>query len=87
MAAALGALPTLIGGIIGGKLIESAIGGGGSAPAPTTPTAQPVMPQADDQKVKDAKKKSIAMQLQRGGRDSTILTSGSDSATSTTLGG
>jgi hypothetical protein len=50
-----------------------------AAPAPTDTT--PVMPLPDDAAIAAAKKRSIASQLQRGGRDSTILTDGS------TLGG
>lgn len=51
-----------------------------AAPAPSEPT---VMPTADDAAVKTAKRKSIAAQVARRGRASTIL---SDSG-SETLGG
>lgn len=46
-----------------------------AAPAPVTPKveAPTVMPTPDDQAVTAAKKKSIAAQLQRQGRASTIL--------------
>ena len=64
-------------GLLGGKLF----GGGKSAPAPTQ-TPQ-VMPLPDDQAILDARKRSIAAQMKRGGRTSTILTDGSGS----TLGG
>jgi hypothetical protein len=48
-------------------------------PAPTpAPAATPrVMPIADDEAVRAAKRRSIASQRQRGGRSSTILTGGS----------
>jgi len=42
-------------------------------PAPAVP-APAVMPTPDDEAVKAAKRKSIAMQMSRSGRDSTILT-------------
>lgn len=46
-----------------------------AAPPPMAPTVEPpsVMPTPDDKAVQAAKKKSIAAQLQRQGRASTIL--------------
>ena len=46
-----------------------------AAATPVAPTVEPppVMPTPDDQTVQAAKKKSIAAQLQRQGRASTIL--------------
>jgi len=64
-------------GLLGGKLF----GGGKSAPAPTQ--GPQVMPLPDDQAILDARKRSIAAQMKRGGRTSTILTDGGGS----TLGG
>lgn len=62
----------------------SLLGGKKKAAATPAPTAGPlVMPLADDEKIKAAKRRSVAAQLQRGGRSSTIL-SGSPSET---LGG
>lgn len=55
-----------------------------STPAPTPAAATPaVMPLPDDDKIAQARKRSIAAQLSRGGRDSTMLTP----APGTTLGG
>lgn len=51
-----------------------------AAPAPTPGPV--VMPLADDEAVKLARKRSIAAQMKRGGRQSTMLTSSSE-----TLGG
>lgn len=51
------------------------------APAPIEPPVfepPPVMPTADDDAVKRAKKKSIAAQVARRGRASTILTQNDD---------
>lgn len=42
-------------------------------PSPTTPT---VMPTADDEKVRLARKRSIVSQLGRKGRESTMLSGG-----------
>lgn len=56
-------------GMLGGKKKKAA------TPA-STPT--PVMPLADDEAVKRARRASIARQMSRGGRSSTILSSGSD---------
>ena len=54
-----------------GKTIAK-IFGGGDAPKPPTPP-KPV-PMADPEALKRAKKKSLAEQRKRGGRESTILT-------------
>lgn len=48
-------------------------GGGKKKPA----QAEAVMPFADDEAVRLAKKRSIAAQMRRGGRSSTMLTTGS----------
>ena len=52
--------------------------------APKAPKMDPppVMPVADDEAIRRAKKQSIIRQMSRGGRESTILTSDSE-----TLGG
>lgn len=55
-----------VGSVIGKKLL-----GGKKAAAPV---AETVMPIADDEAARAARKKSIALQRQRGGRTSTILT-------------
>lgn len=49
----------------------------GSMPLPTL-AAPKVMPTADDEAVKRAKRRSLAQQLQRRGRSSTILSGGDD---------
>jgi hypothetical protein len=73
-------------GAVGGATAGLLGGGGGkkkkAAPAPAAPTAAPVMPIADDEAVRRARKQSIARQMGRGGRTSTMLTSDSE-----TLGG
>lgn len=46
--------------------------------APAVEAPAPVMPMADDEAVKRARKRSIAAQMGRRGRDSTILTDSSD---------
>lgn len=59
---------------VGGGLISSLFGGKESSPAPApTPEPVPPMPTANDQAVKDAKKKSIAAMTARQGRASTVL--------------
>lgn len=73
------ALPFLLGGLAGGAV---SILGKKSAPAPAPTEGPKVMPLADDQAVAAAKKRSLAMQMQRGGRSSTMLTGDSE-----TLGG
>lgn len=59
-----------VGSIIGGKLLGSKKK---SAPEP----GPIVMPIADDEAAKAARKRSIAAQMKRGGRSSTILSEGS----------
>lgn len=58
------------------NLIGGLFGGGAEKEAPTPPPVAPppVMPVPDDAAVQAAKRRSIAMQLQRRGRQSTILT-------------
>ena len=74
-------------GVLGGSLLGGVVGKAlfgkkkaGSAAADTGPTT---MPLPDDEKIKAARKRAIAAQMQRGGRSSTILTDG----TGGTLGG
>lgn len=72
-------------GLLGlaGGLLGSLFGGKESAPAPLpAPVIEkpPVMPVPDDQAVKTAKKRSLVDQMQRKGRQSTILTDGTDAA-------
>lgn len=47
-------------------------------PVTPAPAPAPTMPIADDEAVRRAKRRSIAMQLARGGRSSTILTGDGD---------
>jgi hypothetical protein len=70
-------------GVIGG----GKGGGDGTvlAPPPTV-TPPPTMPLPNDQAVQDAKRRSVAAQVQRQGRQSTILT-GPASSASDLLGG
>ncbi len=63
----------LAGALLGGKKKKK------DEPAPVAPT---VMPEPDDERIRLARKRSIASQLGRRGRDSTILTGGGS-----TLGG
>jgi len=67
-----GLLGGMLGGLFGGKQETPA-----AAPAPTVPKPA-VMPIADDEAVKAAKKRSLVEQMQRKGRQSTILTDGTD---------
>lgn len=53
-----------------------------STPTPAATTGPKIMPLADSEAIQRAKRKSIAGQLGRGGRTSTILTDQSE-----TLGG
>jgi hypothetical protein len=57
-----------------GALLGLNLFGKKKAPAPAPVADTPVMPLPDDQAIAAAKKRSIAQQLQRGGRSSTILT-------------
>jgi hypothetical protein len=67
-----------IGGLIGSSLMSKSK----KADTPAEPDGPIVMPLADDDKIKAAKRRAIATQMQRGGRSSTLLTGDSD-----TLGG
>lgn len=69
-----------VGGLIGSSLFSKSKK---KAPAVAAPVEKP-MPLADDEAVRLARRKSMAMQRQRGGRTSTILTGDSDGGT---LGG
>lgn len=63
-----------MGGIVKavGNVFSTILGGG--APKPPTPAAPTVMPTPDDDAMKKAKRQSMAEQMSRGGRQSTILT-------------
>ena len=78
---ASGAAATAIGAATVGFGASKLVGGGKSAPAAAAaaPVAGPkVMPLADGEAVAAAKKRSITMQMQRGGRSSTMLTGDSE---------
>jgi len=75
-----GLIGSAIGGTVG-SLAGSLFGKKKSGGSPSSPA--PVMPIADDEAVKRARRRSVASQMQRGGRTSTML---SDSDNST-LGG
>ena len=60
-------------GILGSNLF------GGKKKAPEPEKGPVVMPIADDEEVRRAKKRSIIEQMSRGGRSSTMLSSDSDS--------
>lgn len=47
---------------------------GGKKKTPVMETPEPVMPVVDDARAKVARKRSIIQQLNRGGRQSTLLT-------------
>ena len=66
-----------------GKAFKSILGGGGGAKVPNAPPPPPEMPvnTPDSAEALAAKRKSVALQRARGGRDSTILSQ------SDTLGG
>ena len=69
----------ILGGLASG-LLGSLFGGKqGSMPAPTVEKPA-VMPTPDDDAVKKAKRRSLVEQMQRKGRESTILTEGTDAA-------
>lgn len=61
-------------GLIGGSLL-----GGKKKKAAPVEDGPKVMPLADDEAVKRAKKQSLLQQMGRGGRSSTILSDDSDS--------
>lgn len=64
--------------------LAGAIFGGKKKKAEAAPAPEPVMPIADDEAVRLARKRSIAAQMRRGGRGSTMLTTPS---TGSVLGG
>lgn len=68
------------------NLFSSLFGGGDKPQAPPAPVLEPPtpMPMPDDEAVAAAKRRSIAAQMQRSGRQSTLLTS--DPVTGETLG-
>lgn len=66
------------------KIIKGALGAAGSLlgikkKSKKPDEVAPVMPIADDEAVRRAKKRAIAKQMGRGGRRSTILTENEDS--------
>lgn len=63
--------------------VGAALGVGGKKKEKAPPPGPVVMPLADDEAVVKARKRSIAEQMKRGGRTSTILTDG----TGNSLGG
>lgn len=64
-----------VAGAVGlGGVAKALIGGGKKKAAVEAP--DPVMPIADDEAVRIARKRSIAKQVKRGGRESTILSDG-----------
>jgi hypothetical protein len=76
------ALPLLGAGLLGvGGMAASSLLSPKEKPPVAAPAAPAVMPIADDESVRRARRRSLAMQLNRGGRDSTILSDGD------TLGG
>jgi hypothetical protein len=76
MAAALPILGKVAVGLVGSKLIGSIFGGKkDKTPAATPAAATPaVMPTPDDNAIQMARKRSIVLQMSRGGRASTMLT-------------
>lgn len=70
----MGGVAKAVGGVLG-------IGGKKKKKKADAADTTPVMPVADDEVIARAKKRSLIMQMGRGGRDSTIL------STSDTLGG
>lgn len=64
--------------------LAGALFGGGKKkePAPTPAPEPQTMPVADDEAIRTARRRSIASQMKRSGRSSTMLSSDSD-----TLGG
>lgn len=83
MAAALPAALFGVAGLVGSLLGKKSAP---AAPAPPLAATPAVMPTPDDQAVLMAKRRSIATQLQRRGRDSTVLTQQTAQA-GTKLGG
>lgn len=60
-------LTTIVGAIAGSKKTD---------PLPTAPEPKTAMPLVDDEAAKRARRNSTAAQMQRGGRQSTMLTGG-----------
>jgi hypothetical protein len=73
-ASILGTASSVLGVLGAGKALFG--GGKESAPPPIAPPTP--MPTADDSKVKAARSRSIADQMVRQGRESTILTQGTE---------
>lgn len=72
------AVPVISGGLSILGAAKSLFGGGNKESAPP-PVAPPVpMPDADSQKVAAARRRSTVEQMQRQGRESTILTQATD---------
>lgn len=63
-----------IGSVLGGAATVAGVLGGKKTPAAPPPLSAPAkMPEPDDAAVRAAKRRSIAAQSQRQGRDSTVL--------------
>ena len=72
-----------------GGIVNSVMGLiGMRPPTPAAPIlkAPTVMPTADDERIRAAKRKTTAKQVQRGGRQSTILSGDGSVGSSDTLG-
>ena len=70
------AMVAAIGGAASGAAsLYGALSGGKDSPAPPTVSKPTVMPSPDDDAMKLAKKKALAGQVQRRGRQSTVLES------------
>lgn len=86
MAAAIFPALKIAGGLLLGKVaskaVGSVIGGKKKAPAPAPEAGPKVMPLADDEAIRRARKNALVRQLGRSGRSSTILSGDSE-----TLGG
>lgn len=69
-----------IGSILGGVSAVSSLAGMGKKDSPAPPPVAPPtpMPDADSQKVAAARRRSTVEQIQRQGRESTILTQAAD---------
>ena len=68
------ALPLALGGLAGLAAKKLLSPKKQEAPAPAAPAGPTIMPLADDERVKEARRRSIIQQRARSGRDSTILT-------------
>lgn len=70
-----------------GKLFDMILGGNEPAtPAAPAVESPPIMPIPDENAMKEARRRSVAAQLRRRGRSSTILTEASDPVTGDSLG-